>query len=203
MFKYALRQCKRNEEAIRADQHGILSLRLFALYVNQLTDKLLSCNAGCCINDMCINHVIYADDICLLAHSASAMALKLIFMISLVHVSFFLYFTLYVMMMLAMMIFCSITIKSVCTIFKPKAYKLCLPSVFTGSDALKYLAELKYLGFSFCDSKQDDNDILRQMRTVYAKSNTLLRTFSISYLIIRYKLPYFKVIALHCIVSLE
>ena len=31
---------------------------------------------------------------------------------------------------------------------------------------------------AFCDSKQDDNDILRQMRTVYAKSNTLLRTFS-------------------------
>ena len=50
--------------------------------------------------------------------------------------------------------------------------------MFIGSDALKYVAESKYLGFSFCDSKQDDNDILRQMRTVYAKSNTLLRTFS-------------------------
>ena len=50
--------------------------------------------------------------------------------------------------------------------------------MFIGSDDLKYVAESKYLGFSFCDSKQDDNDILRQMRTVYAKSNTLLRTFS-------------------------
>ena len=69
-------------------------------------------------------------------------------------------------------------IKSVCTIIKPKAYKLYLPPVFIGSDALKYVAESKYLGFSFCDSKQDDNDILRQMRTVYAKSNTLLQTFS-------------------------
>ena len=49
--------------------------------------------------------------------------------------------------------------------------------MFIGSDALKYVAESKYLGISFCDSKQDD-DILRQMRTVYAKSNTLLRTFS-------------------------
>ena len=53
-----------------------------------------------------------------------------------------------------------------------------LPPVFIGSDALKYVAESKYLGFSFCDSKQDDNDILRQMKTVYAKSNTSLRTFS-------------------------
>ena len=50
--------------------------------------------------------------------------------------------------------------------------------MFIGSDALKYVAESKYVGFSFCDSKQDDIDILRQMRTVYAKSNTLLRTFS-------------------------
>ena len=54
-------------------QGGILSPRLFALYVNQLTDRLLSCNAGCYINDMCINHVMYANDICLLAPSASAM----------------------------------------------------------------------------------------------------------------------------------
>ena len=65
-------------------------------------------------------------------------------------------------------------IKSVYTILKPKAYKLYLPPVFIGSDALKYVAESKYLDFSFCDSKQDDNDILRRMRTVYAKSNTLL-----------------------------
>ena len=30
----------------------------------------------------------------------------------------------------------TITIKSVCTVFKPKAYKLYLPTVFIGSDAL-------------------------------------------------------------------
>ena len=103
-----------------------------------------------------------ADDICLLAPSASAMQ-------SLLDVCYDygsdndILFN---------------PIKSVYTIFKPKAYKLYLPPVFIGSDALKYVAESKYLDFSFCDSKQDDNDILRQMRTVYAKSNTLLRTFS-------------------------
>ena len=32
-------------------QGGILSPRLFALYVNQLTDRLLSYNTGCYIND--------------------------------------------------------------------------------------------------------------------------------------------------------
>ena len=47
-----------------------------------------------------------------------------------------------------------------------------LPTVFIGSNALKYVAESKYLGFSICDSKQDDNDILRQMRIVYDKSRS-------------------------------
>ena len=53
-------------------------------------------------------------------------------------------------------------IESVCTIFKPKTYKMYLPAVFIGPDVLKYVAELKYLGFSLdCDSKQDHNNILR------------------------------------------
>ena len=33
----------------------------------------IACKAGCYFNDMCINHLLYADDICLLASSASAM----------------------------------------------------------------------------------------------------------------------------------
>ena len=40
-------------------------------------------------------------------------------------------------------------ITSVCTVFKPKAYKLYLPTVFIGSDALKLIKESIYLGFCF------------------------------------------------------
>ena len=69
-------------------------------------------------------------------------------------------------------------IKSVCTVFKPKAYKRFTPKVFIGDDALKFTRETKYSGFTFNDSKCDDSDLLRQMRLLYAKSNTLLRTFS-------------------------
>ena len=65
-----------------------------------------------------------------------------------------------------------------CTVFKPKAYKLYLPTVFIGSDALKFINESKYLGFIFSDSKSDDCDMLRQMRLLYAKSNKILWTFS-------------------------
>ena len=66
-------------------------------------------------------------------------------------------------------------IKSVCTVFKPKAYKLYLPKVFIGSDPIKFSKESKYLGFTFI---YDDCDMLRQMRLLYAKSKKLLRTFS-------------------------
>ena len=41
--------------------------------MNQLTNQLIACKDGCYFNDMCINHVLYADDICLLALTASAM----------------------------------------------------------------------------------------------------------------------------------
>ena len=66
-------------------------------------------------------------------------------------------------------------IKSVCTVFKPKAYKRFTPTVFIGDNALKFTKEAKYLGFTFSDSKCDDSDMLRQMRLLYAKSNILLR----------------------------
>ena len=40
----------------------------------------------------------------------------------------------------------------ICTVFKPKCYKLCLPAVFIDQEALKYyVSESKYLGSSFSD----------------------------------------------------
>ena len=71
-----------------------------------------------------------------------------------------------------------IPIKFICTVFKPKGYKLYLPTVFISQETLRYVSESKYLGFSFSDSKCDDCDTLLQMRSLYAKSNRLLCTFS-------------------------
>ena len=61
------------------------------------------------------------------------------------------------------------SIKFICTFFILKAYELCLPTVFIGQKALKNVSESKYLNFSFSDSKCDDCDMLRQMRSLYAK----------------------------------
>ena len=51
-------------------QGGILSPRLFAVYVDDLSKHLHDARSGYFIGHQCINHVMYADDICLLAPSA-------------------------------------------------------------------------------------------------------------------------------------
>ena len=125
---------------------------------------------------------MYADDICLLAQTASAMQ-------SILDVCYEygtdndILFN---------------PIKSVCTVFKPKAYKLYIPTVVIGQEALKYIFESIYLGYSFSNSKYDDCDMLRQMRYLYSKSNKLIRTFS--HCSIDYKITLFQsyCTALYC-----
>ena len=50
------------------------------------------------------------------------------------------------------------------SVFLNIRHKLYLSPVFIGSDPLKNVAESKHLGFSFCDSKQDDNDIIHHVK---------------------------------------
>ena len=68
--------------------------------------------------------------------------------------------------------------KSVCSVYKPKYYKLFSPSVNIGSEPLRVVNETKYLGFTFCNLNKDYKFILRQMRSAYARSDMLLRMFN-------------------------
>ena len=142
-------------------QGGVLSLKLFAIYVDDLSRDLAMCKSGCYIDDQCINHVMYADDICLLAPSAIGLQrmLDLCFDFSIRNDIKF------------------NPIKSVCIVFKPKNNKLCCPNVRLDRNILEYIYCTKYLGFTFNMNSQDDDDMLRQMRTLYMRSNKLLRTF--------------------------
>ena len=56
-------------------QGGILSPKLFSVYINDLSDKLIKCKVGCYmyIDNLCMNHVMYADNICLMAPSPVAL----------------------------------------------------------------------------------------------------------------------------------
>ena len=46
-----------------------MSPLLFNLYVNDLSEQLQKLPIGCCCGDMVVNHLMYADDIVLLAPS--------------------------------------------------------------------------------------------------------------------------------------
>ena len=67
----AVSQCFRISNGVR--QGGILFLRLFALYVSGLSGALSHCKAGCYISEQCINHIMYADDICVMVPTAIAL----------------------------------------------------------------------------------------------------------------------------------
>ena len=43
--------------------------------------------------------------------------------------------------------------------------------------SLVYADFIKYLGFTFSRNHKDDDDMLRQMRTLYARSNRIIRMF--------------------------
>ena len=142
-------------------QGGILSPKLFAIYVDDLSHELTLCKSGCYIDDQCMNHVMYADDICLMAPSAIGLQkmLDVCFDFSLRNDIMF------------------NPVKSVCVTFKQKNSKLSCPSVRLDSNTLEYISQTKYLGFMFNTNAQDDEDMLRRMRTLYIRSNKLLRTF--------------------------
>ena len=90
-------------------QGGLLSPRLFAVYVDDLYAR-----SGCFIEHQCINHVMYADNMCLLDTSALGLQklLDVCYNFSQCHDIVF------------------NSLKSVYIVFRPKRYKLFCPIVF-------------------------------------------------------------------------
>ena len=50
-----------------------MSPTLFFIYMDDLSLRLSESGIGCHIDDLCINHVFYADDLCLMAPCALAL----------------------------------------------------------------------------------------------------------------------------------
>ena len=98
----------------------ILSPKLFALYMNGLSSALSHCKAGCYINEQCMNHTMYADDICVMAPTAIALQklLDVCFEYSIANDLLF------------------NPVKSVCIVFKPCRFKLYCPTVSIGTEPL-------------------------------------------------------------------
>ena len=109
-------------------QGGVLSPKLFATYIDDLSNELTLCKSGCYINERCMNHVIYTDDISLLV--PSAISLK-----QMLDVCF--NFSIRNGIILNPM-------KSVFIAFQPKKSKLFCPNVTLDNNVLEYIRRTKY-----------------------------------------------------------
>ena len=123
-------------------QGGILSPKLYSVYVDDLSDYLVKSQIGCQIDNVCVNHVMYADDICLMAPSPAALQklINICYDFSLQNNLTFNFS------------------KSFCMIFKPRLHKLLCPTFYINNEKLDYTDSIKYLGFTFSSDKKDDND---------------------------------------------
>lgn len=143
-------------------QGGVLSPALFNIYVDELSNLLLKCKTGCNINGVFVNHIMYADDTVLITPSPNALQ-KLINECELFAKE-------------SGIIFNALKTKLMC--IKPTKLKnLNIPCIVLDNTPLKLVDAVKYLGVFLTDDLRDDTDIKRELRSVYARGNVIIKNF--------------------------
>ena len=143
-------------------QGSVLSPYLFCVYVDKISKKGNAVGIGCEVRNLIINHLFYADDLVLFSPSSSGLqtlhnicnscALELDIVFN--------------------------KLKCKIMIFKCFVFRNCINPVFyLDQHALVECVSYKYLGHYICCNRNDDLDISRQCRFIYAKGNALIRKF--------------------------
>ena len=143
-------------------QGGILSPKLFNMYIDELSNRLINSKVGCHINGRCFNHICYADDAVIMAPSPYALQELLNICQEYSH-SYEMYYNIK---------------KTVCMKFLPKAYRhLYNPSIFLDNNTIKFVGEHTYLGTIISSTMSDNSDIARQIRSTYTQGNAIISRF--------------------------
>jgi len=143
------------------EARGVLSPYLFAVYLDELSIQLGSARVGCTVGNMVVNHLKFADDICVFSPSISGLQclLNICGDYAAEHEIIF---------------NCN---KRIGVLFCPKKYKQPAPSnVFLNGVRVQFLNQVKYLGVWINASLQDDDDIQRQVKSLYCAANKLRDT---------------------------
>ena len=145
-------------------QGGILSPLLYNVYMNDLSNNLNNLPVGCVIQKTLINHLMYAGDVVLFAPSVKGLQ-RLVNTCHLYGEDHNIKFN---------------TLKTVCMHIKPRSSKWLgeVPRITLGNTILKNVTEFTYLGHIVTNDLSDDADILKHVRSLYCKANTLIRKFS-------------------------
>ena len=141
---------------------GVLSLFLLDIYVNELSELLSKSGIRGNLGGTIINHMLYADDICIVSLSSSCLQ--------------------------HLLNICSdycerhdLTFnakKSMCMYFSTSINKHCgFPVIYLGNCECQFVNEVKYLGVMMHSSMKTTIDVTRQTRKFYMQANLLLRNF--------------------------
>ena len=143
-------------------QGSVLSPHLFNVYVDEISKCLNSLNIGCQLDGLLLNHLFYADDLCIFAPSTAGLQI-LIDKCYTAGLELDIAFN-----------------ASKCKVmhFRCKYFKYCVfPSFSIGNLCLQVCSSFKYLGHILSSDGSDDLDIQRQLKSVYARGNSLIRKF--------------------------
>ena len=143
-------------------QGGIMSPILFNVYIDDLSKELSNMKIGCHFNDVNVNHLVYADDTVLLAPSPSALQKLINCCVNFAESNDIFYnFK-----------------KTKCMCIRPKGLKdLYFPKLYLEDKVITCVEKEKYLGCFITDDLSDDDDLQRQMCSIYARGNVLIRNF--------------------------
>ena len=143
-------------------QGGVLSPRLFNLYIDGLSTILNRCQIGGSIGGKRINHMLYADDICVISLSSRGLQ-KLLSYCDAYCSEHDLVFNVK---------------KSMCVFFRSSVNKKCgIPDIYLNSKCISFVEEVRYLGVLLHSRMKTSIDVARQTRRFYSQANMLLRNF--------------------------
>ena len=143
-------------------QGSILSPLLFNLYVDGLSKKLNNVPVGCVLRNVRLNHLFYADDICLIAPSIQGLR-QLLEVCEIYSNDFDIIFN---------------ATKSHCLYFLPTSNNIIrYGDVRLCGEIVKCVPSVTYLGHVIASSMSDESDMCRQKRFLYCRANQLSRNF--------------------------
>lgn len=144
-------------------QGGILSPRLFNVYMDKLSILLSDIPSGCTMGNRVLNHFMYADDLVLISPSIKGLQ-KLVTVCEHYGTEFDILYN---------------SRKTVVMNVFPRNFKLLnSPQVILCGRTIQVVSDYKYLGYIMVSDMNDDKAMLKQIRAFYARSNYLLKHFA-------------------------